>query len=51
MIKMSWKEARRKLQEMLKDVGADWSPEYREAVRIAIERVEEVEELELLEDV
>jgi hypothetical protein len=50
-MKMTWKEARRKLQEMLKDCGEEWSPEYREAVRIAIERVEEVEELELMEDV
>lgn len=49
--KMSWKEARRKLQEMLKEHGSDWSPEYQEAVRIGIERIEEVEDLELMEDV
>lgn len=49
--RMSWKEARRKLQEMLHEFGADWSLEYKEAVGIGIERIEEVEDLELVEDV
>ena len=48
---MRWNEARRKLQEMLNEFGADWSEEYREAVKIGIERIEEVEDLELTEDV
>lgn len=50
-MRMSWAEARRKLQEELKEHGASWSPEYREAVRIGIERIQEVEDLELIEDV
>ena len=48
---MRWVEARRKLQEFLKEHGAEWSPEYREAVEIGIERIQEVEDLELVEDV
>jgi hypothetical protein len=51
MHKISWKEARLKLCEMLKEVGADWPPDYIEAVKIGMERIEEVEDLELEEDV
>ena len=48
---MRWAEARFKLQEFLREHGAEWSPEYREAVKIGIERIQEVEDLELEEDV
>jgi len=47
---MRWSEARRKLQEFLKEHGADWSPEYQEAVKIGIERIQEVEDLQDEED-
>lgn len=43
---MRWKDARIKLREMLSEFGADWSPEYREAVKIAMERIEQVEDLQ-----
>ncbi|HEX2557442.1 MAG TPA: hypothetical protein VHK86_03905 [Nitrososphaera sp.] len=47
---MTWKEASRKLIEMLDELGQDWSPEYREAVLIGIERIQEVEDLQGTED-
>ena len=47
---MRWSEARRKLQEFLKEHGADWSPEYQEAVKIGIKRIQEVEDLQDEED-
>ncbi len=43
---MRWKEARIQLREMLHEFDEDWSPEYKEAVRIAMERIEQVEDLQ-----
>lgn len=49
---MTWKQARKVLLEMLADdeLCRDWSTEYREAVLIGIERIEEVEDLQGTED-
>ena len=47
---MTWKEASKKLREMFDELSQDWSPEYREAVLIGIERIEEVEDLQGTED-
>lgn len=44
---MRWVEARIRLQEMLKEYGEDWPEKYRQAVEIGIERIQEVEDLEL----
>lgn len=49
---MRWKEARVKLRELIAECGNDleWSAKYKEAVKIGMERIEEVEDLELEED-
>lgn len=47
---MTWKQASKKLREMLDECAQDWSPEYKEAVIIGIERIEEVEDLQGAED-
>lgn len=43
---MRWAEARIKLRELINEHGADWSPEYTEAVMIGMQRIEEVEDLQ-----
>lgn len=47
---MAWKEASKKLIQLLDEHGKDWSCEYREAVLIGIERIQEVEDLQGTED-
>lgn len=48
---MTWKEASKKLREILERYELEWSPQYKEAVLIGIERIEEVEDLQFEEDV
>ena len=48
---MTWKQASKKLQEILDRYDRDWSPQYKEAVRIGIERIQEVEDLQHEDDV
>jgi hypothetical protein len=47
---MTWKEASKKLREMLDEFSENWSPQYKEAVLIGIERIEEVEDLQGMEE-
>lgn len=48
---MRWKEAREILRKMLDEFSEDWSPQYKAAVLIGIERIKEVEDLQDEEDV